>query len=96
MDGSADNEPTFDSLCSPLSCLFSCCTSWNSLFCSDKVALRGEWEGANSGGLVKCVPIWCSPLSSVFSCCTSWNSLSCTGSDEMYIIYFKEKPTCLY
>ena len=85
-------------LCSPLSCLFSCRTSWNSLFCSDNVALGGEctWKGANGGGvegLVKCIPIWFSPLSSVFSCCTSWNTLSCTGSDEIFML--EEKTTLL-
>ena len=36
VDGSAVNVPIFGSLCSPLSCVFSSCTSWNSLFCSDK------------------------------------------------------------
>ena len=35
VDGSADNATIFSSLCSPLSCVFSSCTSWNSLSCSD-------------------------------------------------------------
>ena len=51
VDGSADDVPIFSSLCSPLSCLFSSCTSWNSLFSSDKVALKGKWEGASGGGV---------------------------------------------